>query len=120
MTGTGGRLFEIVIEDRAIGRILTAWLLLGQRRVGIEIPMHAMGRLRLIEDDVGRRHFRIDLAKRGDVIEDPERTAMGADDDVVIVNDEIADRGGRHVEPQGVPVVAVIEGDEDGPFRAGE
>ena len=53
---------------------------------------------------------------------------MRADDDVVIVDDQIPNRCRRHVESQRLPVVAVVEGDVDrssrvpansSPFRTG-
>ena len=40
--------------------------------------------------------------------------------DVVAVDDEVADGGGGHVEPQRLPVVAVVEGDVDGALRPRE
>src|SRR5258708_25123044 len=39
---------------------------------------------------------------------------------IVILNDEIADRGTRHVQPQRLPVVAVVERNVDLTFGAGE
>ena len=59
-------------------------------------------------EDVG-----CDLPQRRDVVEDPEAAAVRADDDVVVVDHEIADRRGRHVQPQRLPVIAVVERDID-------
>ena len=67
-----------------------------------------------------RRHLAGQLAKRGDVVENPEAAAVRADHEVVVVNHQIANRSGGHVEPQRLPVVAIVEADEDGEFGAGE
>ena len=45
---------------------------------------------------------------------------MRAGDEVVVFHDQIADGRGRHVQPQRLPVVAVIERHVDFPLRAGE
>ena len=45
---------------------------------------------------------------------------MRADDEVVVFDDQIADRRGRHVQPQRLPVVAIVERDVDLRFRSGE
>ena len=44
---------------------------------------------------------------------------MRADHEVVFVHHEIADRRRGHVEPQGLPVVAIVEADEDGELGGG-
>ncbi len=45
---------------------------------------------------------------------------MRTDYQIVAVHDEIADRGGGHVEAQGLPIVAIVEADEDGELGGGE
>ena len=45
---------------------------------------------------------------------------MGADHEVAVVDHEVADRRGGHVQPQRLPMVAVIEGDVDGALGARE
>src|SRR6266571_2020928 len=45
---------------------------------------------------------------------------MCTDNDVFIVDDEIPDRGGGHVEAQWQPVATVVERSVDSPFRAPE
>ena len=66
------------------------------------------------------RLHRVDLAQRRDVVEDPEAAAVRADDQVVVLDDEVADRRRRHVQPQRLPVVAVVERDVDLRLGAGE
>ena len=40
--------------------------------------------------------------------------------EIVVLDDQIADRRQGHVQPQRLPVVAVVERDVDGPLRARE
>ena len=61
-----------------------------------------------------------DLAKRRDVVENPEGAAVRADDDIVAVDYEIAHGSGGQVELQRLPGVAIVERDIDGAFGAGE
>ena len=60
------------------------------------------------------------LAQRLDVIEDPETAAVRAGDQIVVVDRQIADGAGRHVEPQRLPRVAVVERNVDLRLAAGE
>ena len=59
------------------------------------------------------------LPQRSNVVEDPEASAVGARDEigthagVVILDLDIADGDGGHVEAEGVPVVAIVDGDPD-------
>src|SRR5215471_12539863 len=66
------------------------------------------------------RNFLRELPQRREIIEDPEAAAVSADDQVAIVHYQIADRCSQHVQPQRLPVLAVIEADEDSEFRSGE
>ena len=45
---------------------------------------------------------------------------MGRDDEVAIADRDIAHGAVREVTREGLPVVAVVEGDEDSGFGAGE
>ena len=69
-----------------------------------------------------RRPWRglVDLPQRRDVVQDPEAAAMRPDDQVVVLDDEVADRRGRQVQPQRLPVVAVVERDIHRALGAGE
>ena len=68
-----------------------------------------------------RRRVRLaDLPERRDVVENPDAAAVRADDEVVVFDDEIADRGRRHVQPQRLPVVPIVERHVDLRLRAGE
>ena len=45
---------------------------------------------------------------------------MRADHEVILVHHQIADRSRGHVEAQRLPIVAIVEADEDGEFGGGE
>ena len=116
--GSGG--VEAVINDRAIRRILPRRLLGRQRRIRIHVPADAVGGLRPEEMRRRRDYIRVELPQRRDVVENPERSAVRAHDDVVAVDDEVANRCRRHVQPQRLPICAVVERDMDGSLRPGE
>ncbi len=61
-----------------------------------------------------------DLPQRRDVVENPDAAPVRADDEVVVFDDEIADRGRGHVQSQRLPVVAVVERHVDLRFGSGE
>ena len=42
------------------------------------------------------------------------------DDQIVVVDHQVADRRGRHVQPQRLPIVAIVERNINGPLRSGE
>ena len=65
------------------------------------------------------RDFFGGLAERGYVVEDEVSAAVGCGDEVVVFDFEVADGAGGHVEAEGLPVVAVVEGDVDLGFGAG-
>ena len=60
------------------------------------------------------------VAQRADIVENPETAAVRAHYQVVVVHHQIADRSGRHVQAQRLPIVAIVEADEDGQFGGGE
>ena len=63
-------------------------------------------------------HALVELPQRRDVIQYPKRPTMSSDDHIVMMNDQIADRRGGHVETQGQPIVAVIQREVDGALGA--
>ena len=60
-----------------------------------------------------------DLAQRCDVVEDEEAASVGSGDEVVVLDLQIADGACGHVEAEGLPVIAVVEGDVDLGFASG-
>ena len=60
------------------------------------------------------------LSQGRDVIQDPEAAAMGSDRQIIVFDDQVADRCGWHVEPERLPVFAIVEGNIDGALRSGE
>ena len=69
---------------------------------------------------VGPRSLGGNLSQRRDIVEHPEAASMRRDDQIVFVNREIAHRGCRQIELQRLPMIAIIEGNEDGALGAGE
>src|ERR1019366_8550200 len=94
---------EDVVEDRAVRGVLTHGLLGRERRIGVAAPAYADCDLRRVKKRRAKRRLRVELPERRDVVEDPEAAAVRGDDEVVTVNDEIADGRGRHVEAQRLP-----------------
>ena len=60
------------------------------------------------------------LAQRADVIQHPKRAAVRGEDQVLIMDDEIAHGSVRQIKLQRLPVLAVVEGDPDRPLGACE
>ena len=108
---------EKVVDHRAVRRILSGRLIRRQRRVRVHAPANAQSSLWL-EKPVFL--FRGLLAERSDVIQDPESAAVCADDEIVILDDEIANGSGRQIQSERFPIVAVVEGDVNALFRSGE
>src|SRR6185369_1920809 len=100
------RLGERVIEDGAGGRVLPL-----ERAAAAAAP-EAQGGARNEQVSVGLLNPVVPLAQRTDVVEDPEGAAVGGDDEVVALHDQVADGDGREVELEGLPARAVVEGDE--------
>ncbi len=103
---------QVVVDDRAVGGILRARLIGRKRRVGVCIPAHphrARGPEEIRPVGRGGRGGGRHLAQRSDVVEDPEAAPVRADDQVAVMQGEVAHSGRRQVESQALPVVAVVE-----------
>src|SRR5580658_3537181 len=99
----------------------------GEGLIPIAIDAGADGLFRLKEIGGGRADglgICGDLAQRSDVVENPEAATVSTDDQIVHVviggGGEIAERSGRKVLAQRLPVIAVIEADVDGGLSAGK
>jgi hypothetical protein len=66
-----------------------------------------------------RRRLRVELAQRRQVVEDPERPAVRARDEVATPHDEVADRAVGQIELQRLPALAVVERHEHARLGAG-
>ena len=117
---TARRRLQVVVDDRALGRIRRRRLLFRPRHVDARIPPHTPGGRRLEQDGVLRGRPCIHLTQRRDVVEDPETAAVRRGDHVVVLDDEVADRRYRHVQPQRLPVGAIVERYVDGTLGAGK
>src|SRR5580658_10296605 len=67
-----------------------------------------------------RRHAKAELTQRGDVIQDPKRPAVGSDDYIVFVNYQVADRRGRKIQLERLPMIAIVPRDIDAAFGSGK
>ena len=127
LNGPAGFLAEVIIHDRAIGHIGRMGYFDGEGLIPVAVDAGANGVCGLKEIGGGRADglgVGGDLAQRGDVVENPEAAAVGADDQVVQVvigvDVEIADGGAGQVLAQRLPVIAIVEADVDGRLSAGE
>ncbi len=70
----------------------------------------AHGDGRLVEAAGHRRRHRIwQLAKRAEVVQDPEAPALGGERQVAVGEADVGDRDGRQVQLQVAPVFTAIE-----------
>ena len=107
------RVLQPDVEHRA-GRPVLARI--GARRGVSAIPNGWAGR----EHVHGRRgQLRLPLAERRQVVEDPERAALGGDDQVVALHDHVGDRDDGQVALERLPVRAVVERDVEAGLGAG-
>src|SRR6202043_613515 len=91
----------------------------GKRGVLIFVATHANGDARSKEAWLGRAEMAGEFAKWSDVVENPEGTAVGCGDQIVLLESEIVNGDGGHVQAQRLPVVAVIEREVRALFGAG-
>jgi hypothetical protein len=113
--GVGG---EPIVEDSAVGGVLSGGLVRGDGRVRVGAAADAPGVAGGEQNGLGLYLFQ--LAQGRDVVEYPERTTVRGDDEVVVLNPEVAHGCVGQVELERLPVVAVVEGEPDGGFGAGE
>src|SRR5260370_23583780 len=111
---------QIVIEDGTVGWILSRRNIRRERSIRVAVPAKTNRFLRLVQRDRSLRDFRPHLAQRSYVVENPERAAVRADDEIVAMNWEVAHGGVGQVELQGVAVVAFIERNKNRAFRTGK
>ena len=86
--------------------------------VHLEGEMQVVGALRLIQAHLGHLRRGVDLAQGRQVIEHPERAAVGRDHEVVVLHDEIVHRRDGQIQLQRLPVSTVVEGHINPEFRA--
>ena len=94
----GGRRFQVVIKDRAVGRIFCGWSLGSQRRFLIVVIADPDSWSGLKQVGVGTGYIRAGLTQGRNVVEDVNSAAVGSGDDVVAVNNEVAHVGDREIQ----------------------
>ena len=111
---------QVVVEDRAVWGVLASGLVLRKgsslEAGGVEADRLARGE----EPGVRRGDGRGQLAQGRDVVEDPEGAAVGRDDEVAVADGDVAHGAVGEVAGERLPVVAVVEGDEDAGLGSGE
>src|SRR5215831_3846850 len=60
------------------------------------------------------------LPQRCDVVQNPETATVGPDAEIVTLDNQIANGSGAHVQPERLPMVAIIERHIDSALSAGE
>ena len=66
------------------------------------------------------RRLTVNLPQRRDVVEDPEPAPVRRRDEIVVLDDDVPHGRRRHVQPQRLPVSAVVERDIDRALGGGE
>src|SRR5260221_13975322 len=64
------------------------------------------------------RNLGAELPQRRDVIQDPKRSAMSSNNNIVAMNDKIADRSRRQIHLQRLPMITVVPGNIHGALGA--
>ena len=118
--GSRGGVSEVVIDDRAVGRIGGSGFVGRKRRVSVGVALNPVGGRWSKKMGVGGSERSGGFAQRGDVIQNPERAAVRGYDEVVVVNPQIAHGGVGQIQLQGLPMIAVVERDPDCVLRAGK
>ncbi len=107
-----------IIDYGPVRRIFAGRFIRGQRRICIEIPTYAQSCLRF-EQKIFALIFR-ELAKRCDVIENPESASVCRNHEIVVFESEIANGRGRQIQPQRLPFFTIVERDVNALFCSGE
>ena len=107
---SGGGGFQVVVDVRAVRRILArGWIVV--RRRGCRDRTKAVRRTRREQVRVGVEHLRRHLAQGGDVVEDPDAATVRRDHQIVelLLHHEPVHRCVRQVHLQRLPVLAIVE-----------
>ena len=80
-----------------------------QRRICIHVPAHAHRRLRFEQNCSFVRGRSCDLTKRCDVVENPDAACVCADNQIVVLDDQVTHRRPGHVEAKRLPVIAIVK-----------
>ena len=102
-----------VIEDGAVGRILRGGKFRWKRSFLIVVPADASDGGGTQKRGVGIGDLRAGLAQGREVVENPESAAVGGDDEIVVVDDEVAGVAGGKIQLERLPVVAIVERNVD-------
>ena len=113
----GGR--QVEVDQRARRRIFAGGKLRRPWRRVVRPEAYADSSCGLEQIGTRRRGRISGLPQRSDVVEDPETASMRASDQIgahaglVILQLNVTHRNRRHVEPQRIPVIAIVNGKPD-------
>jgi hypothetical protein len=96
------------------------WHVERERRVRADVAPQAHRAVRLEEVHVLVRHARVHLPQHRIVVEHEDPAAVRADDEVIALERDVAERRRRQVEHERLPRVAVVERHVHRAFRAEE
>ena len=116
----GRRRLQVVVDDRAVRRTLSRGRIRRQRGVAVAVPMNAQRGLGRKQKRPLSQHSLIQLAQRRDVVQNPETAPVRRHRKIVVLDQQVANRCRRHIEPQRLPVIAVVERDINRPLRSGK
>ena len=114
-----GNGFQVVINDGAVGWIFRGGLFGRQRSFLVVVVASADDGCGLEQIRVRSCNFRASLTQRREVVENPERASVSGGDEVVAMHSEIANVRRREIQLQGLPVVAIVEGNVECVFGSG-
>src|SRR5260370_13991602 len=86
--GFGGRTSWVVIENSAVWRILSGRNIRRQRSVRVAVPAKTNRLLRFVQSNRSIRQVRAQLAQRRNVVQNPKRAPVRADDPIIAMNRE--------------------------------
>src|ERR1700761_1152655 len=71
---------------------------------------------------IGRQHLVRQLLERGEIVENPDRSAMCSDDQIVLarMNLQVKHRNSREIVLELLPILATIKGDKQTKLRSGK
>src|SRR6185312_2770624 len=91
-----------------------------KRRVLVDVRNHPDRGLRAEQMHLPIRKARGQLLERRYIVQNPYSAPVGCSNQVAVMDSQVVERGGRKVESQRLPMIAVIERYVHGRFRTGK
>ena len=100
---------EIIVDDGAVRRILSHGFIRRDGCIRVCGETQSPCLLRFVQDHGLPGERCAELSQGRHIIQDPEAAAMRAHHQVIILDHEIADGRGRHVEAKALPVFTIVK-----------